>query len=166
MTFYIPDKFHSQSILEVLQYKPQTGYMKWIHFSSKQKALYLAFWLNFTHRKRQEAFAAVNGPENDFVVMSLGDALEHEFTILNPSDGDYSIMSYHEVEAIRTDDDPLKHWEEITGMLAVMNSEFLRFILKAKVPLDKLIRYELAIRGFDEHGDWVGFEASKELWLT
>ncbi len=63
------------------------------------------------------------------------------------------------------DDDPLSHWEEIAGMFSVAHGETLQFILSAKIPLEKFIRYELACRGYDENFQWVGFEKSQEIWL-
>ncbi len=63
------------------------------------------------------------------------------------------------------DEDPLHHFEEIRGMFSVMDGEILRFILEAKIPLEKFIRYELASRGFDKDHKWVGFEKVEEIWL-
>ncbi len=139
--------------------------MKWTHFQSVQKALDLARWLNFTNRKRKERFAVVNGPEDDFVVMHQTDALENDFSIIDGLSTDYADMAFKHIESIRTDSDPLKHWEDIMGEFAIMDGEILRFILKVKIPLERLIRYELAIRGYDQDGRWIGFEASKKLWL-
>jgi hypothetical protein len=46
-----------------------------------------------------------------------------------------------------------------------MDGKILRYILYAKIPLEKLIRFELAGRGFDENHRWVGFEKAHEIWL-
>jgi hypothetical protein len=46
-----------------------------------------------------------------------------------------------------------------------MDGKILRYILYAKIPLEKLIRFELAGRGFDENHRWVGFEKANEIWL-
>jgi len=63
------------------------------------------------------------------------------------------------------DRDPLRHWEEIRGMVTVIEGELLRFILEKKIPIDKLIRYELAVRGYDKDHKWCGFDKAKEVWL-
>ena len=74
-------------------------------------------------------------------------------------------MSYKQIQHIRMDDDPLPHWEEIMGMFSTAHGENLRFILSAKVPLKRLLRYELTCRGYDSEFNWVGFEKAKEIWL-
>ena len=78
---------------------------------------------------------------------------------------DYGDMSYKHIASIRMDEDPLKHWEEIRGMVSVIKGELLRFILEKNIPLNKLIRYELACRGYDKDHKWCGFEKAKEVWL-
>lgn len=84
---------------------------------------------------------------------------------LNNLPKDYSEITYRHLDSIRQDEDPLPHWESITGMLAVMDGEILRFILNNRVPLDRLIRHELALRGFDENHRWCGFDKAREIWL-
>ncbi len=63
------------------------------------------------------------------------------------------------------DEDPLPFWEELTGVFAIMDGELLRYILHSKIPLEKLIRFELAARGFDKNHRWVGFSKSFKIWL-
>ena len=46
-----------------------------------------------------------------------------------------------------------------------MDGALLCFVLHTKLPLEKLIRYELASRGYDQNMNWVGFEKAKEIWL-
>ncbi|KGL59141.1 hypothetical protein [Polaribacter sp. Hel1_85] len=58
---------------------------------------------------------------------------------------------------------PLPHLEEINVMLSTVDGEILGFILHSKIPLEKLIRFELAGRGFDENHRWVGFEKANEI---
>lgn len=66
---------------------------------------------------------------------------------------------------MRMDKEPLPHLSEIIGTFSVMDGELLRFILHAKIPLEKLIRYELAMRGHDKNHRWCGFEKAEEIWL-
>ena len=74
-------------------------------------------------------------------------------------------MKYEHIKEIAKDDDPLFHWEEIRGLFSSFDGELLIYILYAKIPLDKLIRYELASRGFDKAHQWVGFEEAEKIWL-
>ncbi len=39
-------------------------------------------------------------------------------------------------------------------------------MLLAKISLEKLIRHELACRGYDENHRWVGFNKAHEIWKT
>ena len=140
--------------------------MELLSFSNLAKANDCALWLSFTHRTREELFVVVHGPEDDFVVIKQADAKEHDLPIIGPKFHDYSLVEYGHIQSIRTDEKPLKHFEEITGAISSLDSEFLRYIIKMNLPIEKLIRYELAIRGYDENGNWVGFEKAKEIWLT
>jgi len=74
---------------------------------------------------------------------------------------------YHllDIRFITMDEDPLMHWEEIKGLFSSMHGEVLRFILAYQVPLEKLIRFELAARGHDENHNWCGFDKAEEIWL-
>jgi hypothetical protein len=47
----------------------------------------------------------------------------------------------------------------------VADGEILRFIISHKVPLDKIIRHELACRGYDQNSRWCGFEEARKIWL-
>ncbi len=73
-------------------------------------------------------------------------------------------MGYWHIQEIRRDIAPLPHWERITGLFAVTDSELLQFRIKHKVPLERLVRYELSIRGFDQNNLWCGFDRSKTVW--
>lgn len=50
-------------------------------------------------------------------------------------------------------------------LLTTLYGEILRFILHAKIPLEKFVREELAGRGYDENFKWVGFEEAEKIWL-
>ena len=79
---------------------------------------------------------------------------------------DCSQINFEQISHIRMDEAPLLFWEEIAGMFSVVGGEFLRFILHTKIPLEKLIRYELATRGYDKNTQWVGFDKAKKIWLN
>jgi hypothetical protein len=63
-------------------------------------------------------------------------------------------MSYDEIRHIRMDKESLPHLEALMSHFSTMDGEILRYILYAKIPLEKLIRFELADRGFDENHRW------------
>ncbi|QMU64916.1 MAG: hypothetical protein GKR88_11850 [Flavobacteriaceae bacterium] len=75
-------------------------------------------------------------------------------------------MAYDMIRHMRADKDPLDHLEELTGVFSTINSELLRYVLHTKMPLEKLIRYELAIRGYDKDHRWIGFDRAEEIWLV
>ena len=88
--------------------------------------------------------------------------MEMKFLDILPKD--FSEMTYNDILHIKMQYDPIRHWEDLTGVFSVMNGELLRFLLHAKIPLEKLIRHELASRGYDENHHWVSFnKASKYL---
>lgn len=134
-------------------------------FDSKVKAIDHCKWLNFKYRIAKIRFGVIHGPDNNWAVLEEATALELEMPFLDILPKDYSEMSYKHLDSIRQDKDPLPHWESITGMLAVMDGEILRFVLKNQVPIDRLIRHELALRGFDENHRWCGFNKAREIWL-
>lgn len=132
-------------------------------FQNKQKALDLALWQNHNHRFNDN-YVIIASDNGNYTVLQkdLKAFKEQDFEKLPV---DYSKMSYKHIQDIRTDYDPLPHWEEIAGMFSTAHGEVLRFILSAKVPLEKFIRYELSGRGYDENFKWVGFEEAEKIWL-
>ncbi|MCY1660956.1 hypothetical protein [Chryseobacterium sp. SL1] len=135
------------------------------YYEDQQKAIDRAVWLNFKHRIQNQHFGVLDAPEDQFAVANqpMLEDLEMEFHYPLPED--YTQISYEQIQKIRSDEDPLSHWESIMGMISVTDGEILRFILKHKIPLKKLIRYELASRGHDENHQWVGFDKAREIWL-
>jgi hypothetical protein len=133
-------------------------------FSDKEKAIHHALWLNFKYRIAGIKFGVTEGPENGFAVMeeALRDDMEVSFIEI-PTD--YSKLTFNEIRHIRMDKNPLPNWEELCGTFATMDGELLRFILQTKLPLEKLVRYELAIRGYNKNHRWCGFEKSMDIWL-
>ena len=131
---------------------------------NKQKAIDLAVWLNFKHRVDGKRFGVIQSIEGDFIIISPNHPTfkGEEFETLPEN---YVDISYKDIRNIGMDIDPLKHWEEIKGSFAILDGEILRFILKYNVPLERLIRYELACRGYDENHQWCGFEKAEAIWL-
>jgi hypothetical protein len=134
-------------------------------FDSQEKAIYHCLWLNFKYRIAGIRFGIIDGPNNNFAVCEQATADEMNITFLDILPKNYAEMSYYEIRHIRTDKEPLPNLKALIGYFSKMDGEILRYILYAKIPLEKLIRFELAGRGFDENHRWVGFEKANEIWL-
>ena len=140
--------------------------MKQTHFETLAKAGDATVWYNFMHQHDADfmPIVVVHGPEDDFVLLEKSEAEDMEIPVLEmPTD--YSKMTYPHIKSIRSDYDPLKHWEEIMGMISTMPLDYLRFILECKVPLETIIKYELAARGINKKGKWIGFDQAERLWF-
>ena len=135
-------------------------------FESKQRAIDHCLWLNFKYRIAQIRFGVIPHPNRMWAVCEEATANEIGTQFLDILPQDYSEMSYDDIRHIRMDKNVLFHWEHIIGMFSVADGEILRYILHAKIPLEKLIRHELAGRGYDENHRWCGFEKAQEIWLT
>jgi len=134
-------------------------------FDNKQKAIDHALWLNFKYRIANITFGVIHRPDNNWAVIEKATSEEMEMPFLNILPKDMSRLSYEQIRHIRMDREPLPHLEAITGKFSVMDGEILRFILHTKIPLEKLIRFELASRGYDENHRWCGFDKAQEIWL-
>ena len=134
-------------------------------FDSQQKAIDHCLFLNFKYRISKIKFGIIHGPENNWAVLEEATAKEMEMPFLDVLPKDYSEMTYNNIRHIRMDRDPLPFWNAITGLFSVADGEILRYIIHAKIPLDKLIRHELASRGYDENHRWCGFDKASEIWL-
>lgn len=130
---------------------------------SLQKAIDLALWQNYNHRFRDN-YGVVLSSKGDYRVFPT-DHPSFEKRDFEPLPKDYKNMDYKYIQQIRMDDNPLPHLEEIAGMFSTANGEILHFILSAKIPLKRFIRYELASRGYDKNFKWVGFDKAQEIWL-
>jgi len=134
-------------------------------FDNKQKAIDHCLWLNFKYRIANIRFGVLHGPDNNWAVCEEATAQELEMEFLDILPENYSLMDYDDIRHIRMDRDVLPHWDAIVGMISVTDGEILRYIIHAKIPLEKLIRHELAGRGYDENHRWCGFDKASEIWL-
>tara|TARA_R110002051_G_scaffold181774_1_gene251307 strand:- start:81282 stop:81722 length:441 start_codon:yes stop_codon:yes gene_type:complete len=134
-------------------------------FSSKEKAIHHCLWLNFKYRITKIKFGVIHGPDNDWAVVEEATANEMEMPFLEILPNDYADMSYEDIRLLQMDKDPLPHMEKLLGEVATIDGEILRWILFYKIPLEKLIRFELGSRGYDENHRWCGFSKSYEVWL-
>lgn len=60
-------------------------------------------------------------------------------------------MTYDDIRHIKMQYDPLRYWEDLTETFSAMDGELLCFLIHTKISLEKLIRHELAGRGYDEN---------------
>ena len=133
-------------------------------FDNKEKAIYHYLWLNFKYRIAKITFGVIQ-LKKQWAVLEEATAKEMNVAFLNVLPKDFSKLSYDEIRHIRMDNDPLPHWENIIGMISVMDGEVLRYLLHSKLPIEKLIRFELAGRGFDKNHRWCGFDKANDIWL-
>ncbi len=134
-------------------------------FENEEKAIDHACWLNFKYRIAKITFGVMHGSDNNWAVCEQATADEMERSFLDILPTDYAEMTYRQIRHIKMDTEPLPHWADIVGEIATMDGEILRYLLHAKIPLEKLIRYELAMRGYDKNHRWCGFEKAEEVWL-
>lgn len=135
-------------------------------FSSQEKAIHHCLWLNFKYRIAKIKFGIINGPGDNFAVVEEATAKEMEMSFLEILPEDYSDINYDDIRKIRMDKEPLPHLEELFGDFSTMDGEILRFILHSKIPIERIIRFELAGRGFDKNHRWCGFSKSFKIWLN
>lgn len=133
-------------------------------FYNKEKAIHHALWLNFKYRIAKIIFGVIQ-IKKQWAVLEEATAKEMNVEFLDILPKDLSELSYNEIRHIRMDRDPLPHLEKIFGMISVMDGEVLRYLLHSKLSIEKLIRFELAGRGFDENHRWCGFDKANEIWL-
>ena len=135
-------------------------------FHSQEKAVHHAMWLNFKYRIAGITFGVISRPKNNFAVCEQATANELGVSFLEILPNDYSELSYDDLRRVKMDNDSLPYWSSIIGVFSVIDGEILRFILHNKMPIEKLIRHELATRGYDKNHRWCGFDKAEEIWLT
>lgn len=135
-------------------------------FNSKFKAICHALWMTFKYRRAKLIFGVIKRLNNKWA--SLEDLTAHEIDtpFFEPLPKDLSEITYQDITSLNLNNNLLPHFEEIRGMISTIDGEILRYILVAKIPLEKFIRTELANRSYDEKTQWVGFEKAKDIWLT
>ncbi len=138
---------------------------QWEIFDNKTKAIHYALWLNFKYRREDELFSVVIGPENNFAVCQTQMAKDMFVSVMDDFTDVLKNLSYDELSSIASDYDPLPFWEDIRGMFSTKDNHTLMLILDQKIPLEKIIRFELAGREYDENNIWVGYDKAKEIWL-
>lgn len=134
-------------------------------FDSQDKAIDHAMWLNFKYRIAGIVFGVIRMATIKYAVCEKATADEMKTAFLDVLPKDYSEMSYRKLDKIRQDEESLPHWESIIGIVTTMDGELLRYILKNRIPIDRIIRHELASRGFDKNHRWCGFDRAREIWL-
>jgi hypothetical protein len=131
---------------------------------SLQRAIDIALWMTFKYRMQNRNYVIIQDKKTKQYQVVTKERRRKGSYIATPAD--YSQMSYAHIQAIRSEFEPLDHWEEIVGLFCATHGEILRFILHYQVPLEKIIRYELASRGYDKNHQWIGFDKARAIWLT
>lgn len=135
------------------------------HFTQKQKAIDHAMWLNFENPNPKNPHGIIPYEHRDFLVCDLEFSQRMKVPFMDILPDNYSLMEYADIRTLRTDIEPLNHWELLYGSLSTVPNNVLRFVLHYKIPIEKFIRYELSISGFDATGKWIGFDDSDKIWL-
>lgn len=104
------------------------------------------------------------GPDFCIVSKDVLDSFENPRIV--EFDPHYEGLDSIVIDHIRGDPSPLEYWQEILDMFSDMDGDILRFILSHKIPIEKFIRHELGARGYNEYGEWIGFDKAKKLWTT
>jgi hypothetical protein len=131
---------------------------------SLQRAIDIALWMNFKYRMQNRSYVVIQDKKTKLYHLVTKEGRRKSSYIALPKN--YNQMDYEQIATIRSQTSPLYHWEEIMGLFSATHGEILRFILQYQVPLEKLIRYELASRGYDKNHQWVGYDKAGEIWLT
>lgn len=134
-------------------------------FDSQEKAIHHCLWFNFKYRIAGICFGIIDGPDNNFAVCEQATADEMDMTFLDILPKNHSQLSYKQLDVIRQDQEPLPFWESIVGIVSIVDGEILRYILENEIPLNKIMRHELALRGFDKNHRWCGFNNARKIWL-
>jgi hypothetical protein len=134
-------------------------------FEKQQKAIEHAIWLNFKYRIAAIRFGVLQDLNGNWAVCEQATADEMKMSFLDILPKDLSELTYKHLDSIRQDKEPLPFWSSIVGMVSNIDGEILRFILENKIPLDKIVRHELALRGYDQNHRWCGFDRAREIWL-
>jgi len=135
------------------------------YYENKQKAIDQCMWLNFSYRVEGKRFGVVKFVTGGYGVTPYLPETPRRKLKFEKLPQDYEDWEYTHIQSIREDAEPLDHWEGICGTFATLDGEYLRFLLYYKIPLEKLIRYELACRGYDRDHQWCGFDKAKAIWL-
>lgn len=134
-------------------------------FSSMDKAIHHCTWLNFKYRIVNKRFGIIEHPEFKYAVCDEVTAKERGDAFLDILPEDYSDLDYFTVLDIRQELKPIPHWIKLLDMVSTADEEILRFVLYTKIPFERLIRFELARRCYDENHRLISHEESRALWL-
>ena len=119
----------------------------------------------FKERKFKPGFAVLaSEQQTHYVIVPEASLPKNVKRITVPTD--YRDMGYGAIHDIRCDADSLDHWEQVAGMVSVVDSEILRFLIICRVPIEKFMRHEPVIRGGGEYGNSVRFERTDEIWCV
>ncbi|MEM6719211.1 MAG: hypothetical protein AAF611_07865 [Bacteroidota bacterium] len=135
-------------------------------FETQQGAVDRAMWLNFKYRLTDIRFGVIHGKDNDWATVEKITADEMGVPFLDVLPDDYSQMTYLHIQNAKLEHDLLRHLQNIVNIFSKIDSELLLYVIYSKMPLEKLLRYELASRKRDEKNRWCGFEKAKEIWCA
>lgn len=130
---------------------------------SERRAMDIAMWMNFKNQSPNKTYEVIKLKKSKgYKVVKVKSKNKSRF-ITRPTD--YSDMTYEQIKQVCEDLNPLDHWDAIIGLFCTTNLEMLKFIIIHKVPLEKLIRYNLSQMGYDLKNRFVGYDKAQRIWL-
>ncbi len=100
--------------------------------ASLERAIDIAIWMNFKYRKQQRSYVVVQDKKTKLYLVVPQMGRRKSLCIKQPKD--YSLMSYEQIKSIRSEVQPLSHWEEIMGLFTSTHGEILRFNIRYQIP--------------------------------
>lgn len=135
----------------------------WWEYKTLEEAMDRALWLNFRYHLKDEAYFVVDGPEfysvvNQEMLTELG--ADNSY----PLPESLASLGWETLDAFKQREELPSNWETMIGSLRGIGTEVLHFMVHYKVPLALLFCHEIASRGFDTKGKWVGFDKAEAIW--
>lgn len=135
---------------------------KWWEYQTKQEAIDYALWLNFRYHSNDTYFV-VDGPEhyavvNQLMLSELGGNATYDVP------DSYQSLDWDVLTQMKQREELPSHWNTLFSALSGIGSEVLHFMITYKVSIALLMCHELALRGCDTQGQWVGFDTSDKIW--
>lgn len=128
-------------------------------FSDKTKAIDYAVWMSFKHKNQ---FVVVEEEKGVFQVLPFS---EKGNKIPIPLPSNYKDLSYEAIEKFWNDKDCLWQWQWLMDMFLYVDHTFLHFLIEYEIPLEKVARYSMAFRKWDENKKKISYKESKKMWL-
>lgn len=138
---------------------------QWWEYQTLEEAIDWALWLNFRYHLKNEVFSVVDGPEYYSVVnQSMLSDLDTDKTYKLPKNN--AVLTWNRLTQMKKQESLPSNWETLWSAFRGIGSEVLHFAVHYQISFRLLLCHELASRGLDHTGKWIGFEKAEEYWKT